>query len=589
VNEVVLPSRRLKVIDTALLTDLSVIALLWCVSIVIVNPVGDFPIIDDELYEPAVKSFLQTGHYHPPEATMTFLSNLLWGALFSLPAGVSFTALRISTLCASLFGLFGVYILVRDLGQPRWVRWVATLTLAVNPAYYALSNSYMTDVLFAVLCVWAAIFFARSLRGSSDLDLVLGTLVALGATLSRQIGLAIPLAFAVAVALRPGTTRKTMLRAAIPLGVCGVSLVGFYHLLAATGRLPATYDLFTNQAISTFTHSRTLTTPISNFYCTVVYLGLLLLPVLLCRPTWLFRSASKGAIAVAAGVVVAVLLAAVVRAHLGSSNFMPLPEGHILRKNGVGILWLRGADQVPSLPDAFWICVTVLAFIGAALLILQFSVWLLAAARSLLRRSPMSDAEAVTLFVLCCGVILAVPYIGIRTTDRYLISCLPFLAAGIVSFPTLFSEGTSESGGPLRYATFGLLAAAGIFTVIGTRDYLAWHRVSAQASRDLMETGHIPAQSIDGGTEFDFLYPAPASHEDILKRLDKVIRERPQYFFTERIREQFAVIIGQGWRPSSPEYVVAFGPLPGYRVIREYTDDNWMPPRVQKILVLQKE
>jgi hypothetical protein len=268
---------------------------------------------------------------------------------------------------------------------------------------------------------------------------------------------------------------------------------------------------------------------------------------------------------------------------------MPLPEGHILRKNGVGILWLRGADQVPALPDAFWICVTVLAFIGAALLILQFSVWLLAAARSLLRRSPMSDAEAVTLFVLCCGVILAVPYIGIRTTDRYLISCLPFLAAGIVSFPTLFSEGTSESGGPLRYATFGLLAAAGIFTVIGTRDYLAWHRVSAQASRDLMETGHIPAQSIDGGTEFDFLYPAPASHEDILKRLDKVIRERPQYFFTERIREQFAVIIGQGWRPSSPEYVVAFGPLPGYRVIREYTDDNWMPPRVQKILVLQKE
>jgi hypothetical protein len=594
-NQVASLPRKIDLIDTVLLTDLLAIALLWCVSIIIVNPIGNFPIIDDELYAPAVRTLLETGHYRPPEATMTFITNELWGALFSLPVGASFTTLRFSTLCASLLGLFGLYTLVRDLGQPRWICWVVTLTLAFNPAYYAMSHSFMTDVLFAVICIWAATFFARSLKSGSDLELILGTLLALAATLSRQIGLAVPLAFAVAVILRRGITWKTMLRAAIPVAICSIALFWFYHFLAASGRLPVTYNLFTNQAISTFTHSQTLfTTPVSNVYCTVVYLGLYLLPVLLCTTGGLPRSGEKGTFAVAAVGAAVVVLGAVVRSHIGSSDFMPLPEGHILRPTGIGLPWLRGAKLLPSLPEPFWICVTALAFVGAALLIFHVSVWVSAVARSLSHRSRMSEAQTVTLFLLLCGFLLAVPYIGIRTTDRYMISCLPFLAAGMVSLSTI-SSGTAISGlgkplrYGLRYGPFGLLAACCIFSVTGTRDYLAWHRVSAEASRDLMETSHIPPENIDGGIEFDFLYPAPASREDIHKKLDKVIHDRPQYFFTEPIRKQFEVLIADGWRPESPQYLVAFGSVPGYRSIREYTYDNWIPSQVRKIVVLQKE
>ena len=156
-NEIALQPRRINAVNPALVTDLAVIALLWCVGTVIVNPVGNFPLIDDELFQPSVKYFLETGHYRPPESTMPFFTNLLWGALFGLPAGASFTALRISTLCASLLGLFGLYTLVRELGQPRWVRWMVTLTLAVNPAFYALSHSFMTDLLFVAICIFDGI------------------------------------------------------------------------------------------------------------------------------------------------------------------------------------------------------------------------------------------------------------------------------------------------------------------------------------------------------------------------------------------------------------------------------------------------
>ena len=594
-NEVALQPRRMSAINPALVTDLFVIALLWCVGTVIVNPVGNFPIIDDELFQPSVKYLLETGHYRPPESTMPFFTNLLWGALFGLPAGASFTALRISTLCASLLGLFGLYTLVRDLGQPRWIRWVVTLTLAVNPAFYALSHSFMTDLLFAAICIWAAVFFARSLKSGSDFEIVLGTLLALAATLSRQIGLAIPLAFGISLLLKRGITWQTLLRAAIPVVLCAVCLFGFYHYLAVTGRLPATYDMFTKLEISTFTHSQTLfTTPISNLYCDTLYLGLFLLPVLLCTLGGVYRSATKGAFALAAVGAVIVVVGAVVRTHLGSSAFMPLPEGHVLRKTGIGLLWLRGADHVPSLPGTFWVCVTILAFVGTALLLLHLSVWVLGVARSLLRKAPMgemakSDSEIATLFLLSCGVILAAPYTGIRTTDRYLISCVPFLAAGMVSLRAMFPGAISQLGKPIRYGTFALLAACGIFVVIGTRDYLAWHRVSAQAAQDLMDTNHVAAENIDGGNEFDFLYPAPVSREEVLKKLDKVVHERPQYFFTEPLRQQFAVLITDGWRPASPQYLVAFAPVPGYRVIKEYAYDNWMPSQVRKIVVLQKE
>ena len=287
------------------------------------------------------------------------------------------------------------------------------------------------------------------------------------------------------------------------------------------------------------------------------------------------------------------VLGAVVRTHSGVSNFMPLPEGHLLRKTGIGLPWLRGPDHVPALPEAFWVCVTVLAFIGAALLIFHISVWVLSVARSLSHRSSMSEAEIVTLFLLSCGIILLLPFIPIRTTDRYLIACLPFFAAGTVNIPTLFSGATSGSGKSLRhglrYGTFGLLAAFCIFAVIGTRDYLAWHRVSLEASRNLMETNHVPAESIDGGIEFDFMYPAPASAQEVLDKVKKLEHARPQYFFTEQIRKQYGILVSLGWRPVSPQYLVAFGPVPGYRVIREYAYDSWMPPRVGKIVALQKE
>jgi Dolichyl-phosphate-mannose-protein mannosyltransferase len=591
VAKAVAQMRDMSAVNAALFVDMAVIAILWCVSAFIANPVGEFPIIDDWLYESVVKKLLTTGHYPQTEpATMTLVVNVLWGSLFCLPVGVSFTALRVSTLVASLLGLFGIYILIRDLQQSRWLGLVVTLTLAFSPAYYALSYSFMTDVPFTAIAVWAAVFFARSLRSESDFQILAGAALALAATLSRQIGLAIPIAFAVVLILRRGVAWRMMFRAGSPIILCLGGLIAFNYFLARTGRLPTTYNLFSNWMIATLTHARTLfTIPLSSMYSIVVNLGLFLLPIILCTMRGLFRFHGRDWIALTGAAITTMALGAAVRTHFGMSNLVPLPESNILVKSGIGLLWLRGADQVPSLPEAFWVLVTAMAFMGAILLIGEFSLYVPATLRRLLCRNPIGDTETVGMFLLLCGVIFVLPFLAIAPSDRYLVPCLPFFAAGMIGLFGKFPEATSRSERVPHIAAFALLVPFSLFTVTGTRDYLAWHRVSERASRDLMQSGHVSAEDIDGGNEFNASYPANPSRDDILKSVDEVARGDSMYVFRGELRKQLEAVVRSSWRPSSVKYLISFGPVQGYTVTKEYVYYNWMPPHVQKIMVLRKD
>ena len=80
--------------------NLLTIVVIWIAMAALVNPVGDFPLIDDWVYAFAVKSVLETGHFQflPFSSSANVGPQVYWGALFCLPFGFSFTALRVSTL-----------------------------------------------------------------------------------------------------------------------------------------------------------------------------------------------------------------------------------------------------------------------------------------------------------------------------------------------------------------------------------------------------------------------------------------------------------------------------------------------------------
>lgn len=572
------------------LIEFGLLTCLWTVSVAIVNPVGEFAIIDDGLYESIVKHLLATGQFPNPEpASATLLTNIYWGAAFSLLKGVSFTTLRMSTLLASLLGLFGISVLARDLGIPVSLRFLVVLTIAFSPAYHALSYSFMTDVPFAALVIWASVFFVRSVNSNSLVHLGLATALTVVATLSRQVALAMPIAYGIGVFFKEGMhpSFKTCLRALIPILIPAVALKDYFYVMASTHRLPITYNFFSNIMLSTLTHGSALrTVPFVNVYITVLYLGLFLLPVLLATtgglsryrstPFWLFFIFSL-ALAIAG---------ALIRLRLGLSNVVPLPESHVLVPPGIGLLWLRGGHSVAGLSPEFWSIVTSLGALGSLLLLAQLS----ATARDLtgfvMRKSLSTAPQVGTLYLLVTGIILLGPYLFTGASDRYLIPALPLLAVAMASASLWSPQEPSPILVVSRTSAPVLLFGAVAFSVIGTRDYLEWHRISAAASTALIDD-HIRPQRIDGGEEFNAYYPAYQGHENEIDFSD--LESDPSgYIFTDEIKRQGKVVERVAWRPPTVEYIVGFEPIPGYSIIQEYSYYNWMPPHRQKILVLSR-
>ena len=67
----------------------------WLFMVLLANPVGEFPLNDDWSYSRAVQNLIEHGRLELTGFTsMPLIAQVFWGALFCLPFGFSFTALR---------------------------------------------------------------------------------------------------------------------------------------------------------------------------------------------------------------------------------------------------------------------------------------------------------------------------------------------------------------------------------------------------------------------------------------------------------------------------------------------------------------
>jgi hypothetical protein len=86
----------------------------WVLAIVLVHPSGEFPINDDWSYADTVRRLVEHGEWRLNAWTsMPLATQVVWGWLFSLPTGFSFTALRVSTLVLAWAATLGSYRLLR--------------------------------------------------------------------------------------------------------------------------------------------------------------------------------------------------------------------------------------------------------------------------------------------------------------------------------------------------------------------------------------------------------------------------------------------------------------------------------------------
>ena len=112
----------------------------WAGMAIQVDPRGEFSLNDDWADSLPVKALIEQGLIRFTFwQSMTLTGQALWGAVFCLPGGFSFLALRLSVLTAGLAGVLGLYGLCRHIGSGTALATLAALTL--NPIYFGRKRS----------------------------------------------------------------------------------------------------------------------------------------------------------------------------------------------------------------------------------------------------------------------------------------------------------------------------------------------------------------------------------------------------------------------------------------------------------------
>ena len=541
-----------------------VIAIVWLLAVVIVDPCGNFPLNDDWCYARAVEVLLnQHTLRFVYVITMTLVAQVIWGALFCSLFGMSFTTLRISTLTLGLAGLLVTYKFLREVGVSRRVALIGCLVIAVNPIYFSLSNTFMTDVPFFAFAMLSLLFYARALKHGELMPIVYGTLLACIATLTRQIGVILPLAFAPAYLVGHGLRGRSILRSLTPVVIVSGTLVLYQTWLTSTGRMPLYYSQQAKTAMSIFRMDPGVLTGtlMKVLEVVLVYIGVFLLPFLILALPARSAGMSKRQWAATLGCA-GVFCLILSNSLISSGKCMPLKEapGDIIIDLGIGPATLPDVFNMylpnyPAAPPLFWRIVTVMGVVGASLL-----VWhVLAAVVSAFRRraDAASDNRALLVMMVVLSCLYLAPDLPLSQSfyyDRYFLLFVPILmiVAGLNIRAPLRLKRI-----PIAVSMVVVLLYA-VFTVGATHDYLEWNRVRWKAADDLMRTRHVPSNRIDGGTEFNGWMN-----------------------YTHDFK-------GEWWEATTRDYMITFGPVAEYDEVARYSYRRWMLPGEGQVLILKQ-
>jgi len=501
-------------------------AILLLVYFSIAIPLGLFanvPLHDDWTYAWSVEHFLTTGKFEVLDWSIHYpFAQILWGALFCLPFGFSFSALRVSTLILAWLGALALYGTQRELGRARTDSLIATLVLAANPVFFLLSLSFMTDVPFVSVSNIAFFFIARAFCRKKPLELWLGCAFAVAGFFIRQIAIAIPGAVLLYAIFTPAfRTRRYFL----PPIIASLLICLTPFLIAQTFGLTSQYTS-REWVFDKWVHQSELGIP--GLLRVLMHSGLALFPlsmplIVLFHRRLRFWGVFAGLLLLTAGSVL--LTPEIPKPLEGMWNLIALGKERRL---------LRGLPDPDFL--ASWLNHPLLAFaLLCATGIILKSIDA-AAGKNILRLFVL---YAVSHFVL----IMAVWLFDAWGSDRYSIVLLPPLI--VILTESRLTSKTTIAGIVLLF----------LISMLVTWSETQNNRAAATALSWLRQKG-IALSEIDAGYALNgwYLYAHPVN----LAPGNSADRDVPFVTTNEK-------------KP----YVIATSPLPGYKVLRRY---SWSIP-----------
>ena len=465
--------------------------LLWSIlaafalTILFVNPLRETAIGDDWGFALTVQRLLETGSYQLHEyAAMNMPFQVYWGAMFAHVFGYSHSSLRVSTLVLVCFGLVAFYYLTREHHVDHPQAGLLTLALMGSPLLLYHSFTFMTDVPFLMCLIIALYFYTRAIRLESYPWMVLASIAASAAILTRQFGVAVAAGVFFVWVLGSDRWGKSFF---FMTGLMLPALAGFWQFGAArtpnwTARL-----LMYNQAVY-FAHLGPLLGEIL-WRPTVIlqYLALFTLPfVLLALPAWVIERKRAGQSDGSPGLKLSIFVPGLLAFYILAG----IIYGRFIKQLPWLLPYLAWDDTLASMDRLPRGIVTLITSAGAVLYACMFILRYARGWTRLPRSEQLLDLVGLFLFIQ----LLAFYKIG----DRYLLVLLPVV---------LILLGRHLRGWLGRYRV--AMAVALVVMLIGsamwTRGVLAAAEATWQGAELVRATGVEPAR-IYGSAEWNSYY-----------------------------------------------------------------------------------
>jgi len=535
------------------IVNILIIIAIWTVMVIVVNPLGNFPLNDDWVYGLAVKSILEKGDFRlPSPAHANLFFQAFWGALFCLPFGFSFTALRFSTLTLGLIGATGTYGLLREVNANRKISLLGALLVVVNPLYFGLANSFMTDVPFLALSILSFYFLIRGLKRESITEVILGLCLVYINILIRQYAIVILLSFALAYAVKKRFKLK-FLFASFVIFSSGVLLHIFYQKwLYSTGRTPEIAENLFRNASSIKLHFHKG----SFILISLVYIGCFISPIIAIFFVKKLKEISRRQKTITI-FSMSSFFVVMMGGLIWQRRTMP-STGNVLRYFGLGPLNLRDTSLLKvNLPyyslglQVFWFIVTAIGVLGAFLLLYYLCLTII---------KTFSQSEKWLNVLILSAILIYLFLFGVRYPfDRHFLFLLPLFMVLLVISNNYINE--QDIGKKITAFALTMIFIWGGFTIAATHDYLAWNRTRWQALNDLMEQGVTP-EYIDGGYEFNGWYLNDIKYQ----------KQRGKSY----------------WWVNRDDYMISSGLLKGYQEVKRYPFTRWLLLKQDNVFVLHR-
>jgi len=501
----------------------------FAIPVVLLRPFDNHPFVDDWVYAWAVERLLEHGDLR----ILSFSYSInplqtLWGALFSLVLGFSFTALRCSTWVASVLCLSGFYVLLRDVGVSRRDSLIGTALLACHPMFFILSFTFMTDVPFLALLVWYCVALARAVRLRSDGWLLVSSLLACAAMAIRMEAVLLPGIILLVLLFdeaRWGRSVARMSAAVVPVLFAGLLYWWYqshqFQPVKFWQSPGAQVDVLLRRSLPLFPGML-----LSSVTFTAGALGVGLLPIVAASVSRADLRKAFVALLVLSGALAGQILA-------GREVQLPLERSSLwsLLDIGGSRSMVIGDFAASPVLRGHWSYVAGMLVLGAASLSI---LW---------RRPTRSDPKCLPWWLLARVVFAAAVWM---IWDRYALVFVPVAAAWMLA-------GRPIARPAVAVALVSVFAA---HAFVGTRDDLVYNRALWSAVGHLRQRG-VPDAEIGGGY---------------------VVNGWLQYAHPENALRMENGELAVAWITTDRRlpYAVANAPLDGWRVIHRVPYRGWL-------------